>query len=362
MEFRPYQRSERPSASEYAQQWGQGLNNIGQTFMQAAKTRQEMERQAMLDEYIKTKELREQRQFDSTNGTPIDPNTFNVSPFAQSQSIRSSMVPGGQAQAATASPLIGRLNEWIAGGMKANRAEPDFMPALNQDQRKLFQDQNSPKYLAEVDKIQAEADKARRGGGEDKDFYFVETGSGKLFDRNMQPIDMAPVGAVPRILGNPNNSSELTKRSGLVRGGRNSISKVKEFMTPSVVNEMKGIRFTPGKVYSQLGTSEAKRAFSHLKNAISNELYVKSGATANPGELEEKALMYLPAANDSVDDILYRLDMLDGELSLFDSGGGMPTPMPGGGGGGNDDATALQWAMANPNDPRAKEIMRLQGR
>lgn len=344
LQFNPYplgpweqreQRNQRPDINQ----------TITQPLLQGLNMLVENRRQQALMDLAKRKSDQTDRQFDYEYGTPIDPKAttpvMGKSSFVPPMPVGS---PASQQGEMTASPmrtnLVERFNQWRSAGMPRGGAQPEFMDAMGADQRKSYMDQNSPGGLAEARLKNAQADyyENRPTSPNDKNFYFVDPSSRQMYDANMMPIDSAPQGATPRMLTSPGNSTEGTKRTGLLKGLQNSVSKTKQFMTPEVVAEMKGIRFSPGNIYSQLGSSQAKRAFSHLKNAISNELYLKSGATANPGELEEKALMYLPAGNDSVDDVLYRLDMLANEGSYFDPQGEAPVidvPRPGGGGGGN---------------------------
>lgn len=163
------------------------------------------------------------------------------------------------------------------------------------------------------------------GGGKygSEGFYFVDPGTKQMFDPNLNPISQAPVGATPKMLSNPNTGSEMQKRGGLVTGATRSVATAKGLLTPSVLSEIKSIKYTPGKIYSQLASPEAKKFYRHLSNAIANELYIKSGATATPDEIEKKMVMYMPAANDDINDMSDRLDMLGGEVSLFNPGGAM---------------------------------------
>lgn len=149
------------------------------------------------------------------------------------------------------------------------------------------------------------------------DYYFVDSSNHQMFDRNMNPIALAPPNAKPKVISNPYAGSEYGRRDALSIGAVNSVERVKELMTPEVLGELKGIKFTPGKMYSQIASPEGKEAYRNLYNAISNQLYLKTGATANPSEIENNMIMYMPAYNDEVPDIMSRLDMLSGEASLY---------------------------------------------
>jgi hypothetical protein len=290
----------------------QSLGSLGSGLGAYKQGQAAQSRQSMLDEFMRKEDARKQVQFDQEYGKEVEvPVPGQQTPIFRPMTAQNPLSVQGM-------PLVQQFQKMRIGGAK------------KQEQDMKFKEAESQNRLREAQSAWYER---RPESGAAKDFYFVEPGTRKMYDANMQPIDMAPPGATPRMMTNPAASTEQTKRSALVRGARGSLEKARALMTPQVVAEMKGIRFTPGKVYSQLASSEAKRAFSHLKNAIANELYIKSGATANPGELEEKALMYLPAGNDSVEDVLYRFDMLGNEVSLFDSDGSAD-PVGGGGGPG----------------------------
>ena len=164
-------------------------------------------------------------------------------------------------------------------------------------------------------------DVAKQYSGNDlgKSFYFVDPSTKEMFDPNLQPISQAPENATPRMLSNPNQSNEGVKRNALVKSAINSVNIAKNNLTPKVLDEIKGIKFTPGKVYQQLASPEAKRFYRNISNAISSELYLKTGAAATQGEVDQRALIYMPAANDDVNDMRERLDMLHGEAANFGS-------------------------------------------
>lgn len=153
-----------------------------------------------------------------------------------------------------------------------------------------------------------------------KSFYFVDPSTKSMFDQNLQPISEAPAGASPRMLSNPAQSNEGIKRTSLVSGALRSVNTAKSLLTPSVLNELKGIKFTPGKIYQQLASSEGKKFYRNLSNAIGNLLYIKTGAAATPGEIDAQMSMYMVAANDDLSDAKDRLDMLSEEASLFKGG------------------------------------------
>ncbi len=298
LEFRPPQIPQQPSASDYAQQWSQGLNNIGDSFTDLATQRRQEAIQAMLFQMKKQESDRQNRESAYKYGTPINPNSMIAEPT--STIGRSSQMPGGQGPVGRGSPLIDAFEKWRAGGMKQSDARPEYMPALGLEERKIFlKEEDTDSQLAEAD-------------------LALKKARAEYLSRPPQP--KAP--AAP--------SSELSKRSALVQGARQSIGTAKILLTPNVLNEMKSIKLSPGKIYTQLASSEAKKFYRNLYNAISNQLYIKSGATATPSEIEGNMMMYMAAYNDEMPDMMDRLNMLESEVSLFDSSGGErpPTPTP----------------------------------
>lgn len=163
------------------------------------------------------------------------------------------------------------------------------------------------------------------------DVYFVDSASRQMFDRNMHPISMAPEGATPRIISDPYAGSEFARRDSLVQGAKYSIGVAKTLISQDVLNELKAIQKTPGRFYSDIASPEAKEFYRNIKNAISDNLYLKTGATANPGELEQATLSYMPALNETPEDMLSRLQMLENDTTYFSnprnaSGSGSPSP------------------------------------
>jgi hypothetical protein len=110
---------------------------------------------------------------------------------------------------------------------------------------------------------------------------------------------------------------------------------------------------------------QAKRNFL---NAI---LRRESGATISPFEREDGDKQYFPVFGDGPEVLKQkaqnRATAIAGLLNA--SGQAIAAPQGGGTSGGSagepkttpDDVLAVQWARQNPNDPRAKEILRLNG-
>jgi len=71
--------------------------------------------------------------------------------------------------------------------------------------------------------------------------------------------------------------TEEQRRQALVQGAKTSINEIRNSLTPQVLSELKAIRFSPGKVYGQLASREAKMLYINLSEAIANELYLKTG-------------------------------------------------------------------------------------
>lgn len=120
--------------------------------------------------------------------------------------------------------------------------------------------------------------------------------------------------SLPKTIG-----TEEQRRQALVGGAKSSIDDVRNIITsdPSTLSELKAIRLTPGRVYSQLASPNAKRLYINLREAISNEIYLKTGATANEQELENATISYLAALNDSPADFIGRMDLLERNITPF---------------------------------------------
>lgn len=117
----------------------------------------------------------------------------------------------------------------------------------------------------------------------------------------------------------PTVGSEEQRRQALVSGANKSIAEIGEVLAkkPTVLNELKAIRLTPGRVYSQLASPEGKRLYINLRESIANEIYLKTGATANEQELENATVSYLAALNDSPSDFLMRMEVLKRNIEPF---------------------------------------------
>lgn len=147
---------------------------------------------------------------------------------------------------------------------------------------------------------------------------FLDPGTGS-FVSNGQPYNgqILPVSV----------GTEESRRSSLVSGAVNSIGRVRELLTPAVLNELKAIRNSPGKSYAQIASAESRELYSNLQNALANELYLKTGATANPDELERTANMYMASLADNPSDFLVRMNMLEGNVLGFNlRGSGIKKP------------------------------------
>lgn len=132
-----------------------------------------------------------------------------------------------------------------------------------------------------------------------------------------------------------NVGTEEQRRQALVSGAKTSIDDIRSIVSanPSVLSELKAIQLTPGRVYSQLASPDAKRLYINVREAIANEIYLKTGATANEQELENAAVSYLAALNDNPQDFLGRMDLLERNVSPFNQRSGLtplnpPPPKP----------------------------------
>lgn len=286
----------------------QGFN----TLVQAKQLEAQQKRQSVMDQYLATEELRKQQEHENKYGRSIDPNAMvaEASPIV-GQTRSFGQVPTGQGR-----NLKEMFDQFRSGGMRPEQARPEFMAAMGQEERKGYQEQFDP-----LRKAQADYYTRRPSGSEPKKYHFVDSSSKQMYDENMNPIFISPEGSTPKIIGNPYAGSEFARRDALSAGAVNSVNKSKELLNDATLDELKGIRFTPGKMYSQIASPEGKELYRNLYNAIANQLYLKTGATANPSEIENNMIMYMPAANDSVLDMGSRLDMLSGEASLFTTPG-----------------------------------------
>jgi hypothetical protein len=349
LQFHAYPRHD--GGAELANTINQGVQNLGNTFLEGAKTRTQLQRQAMMDRYLQQEQAMKQREFAHNYQDPlIAPNPVGAGPRMEPQPMLgqprgSSLIEQWNQRMGGGAPQTPRFagveeNTDPYAGLSPEMARYVAIPgAKNREAFAGAYGKFGDTELRQAD-IRLKNNQAdfygRRPGstGSGRGSYFVDPATREMFDANMNPISEAPAGATPRMISNPANGSEQSKRSALAKGARNSISTIKSILNPNVVNELKGIQMTPGKMYSQLASSEAKKVFRHLQNAIANELYLKSGASMSETEAEKKAIMYMPAANDGLEDVLDRVSMLDGEVSLFESGGVQPGSMAGPGFGG----------------------------
>jgi len=124
------------------------------------------------------------------------------------------------------------------------------------------------------------------------------------------------------------SGTEEQRRQALVDVGKKSIADVRGLINPKVMNELKAIRLTPGRAYSQIASAEGKEAFINLMNAVRNDLYLRTGATMNEGEAETAAISYLAALNDNPEVYNMRLDALERSITSFDQRAGMRGAAP----------------------------------
>lgn len=96
---------------------------------------------------------------------------------------------------------------------------------------------------------------------------------------------------------------------GLAQIGRDSFNDVKATLAnnPSVLSEAKAIKYSPGKVYGQFASPEAKQLFTNIQNILQAETYATTGAAMSIPELEQKSLMFMIKLNDSPQDTINRL-------------------------------------------------------
>ncbi len=318
-------------------------NLIGQNLMQGLDLAIRDRRQRELMDYQKQQMTNTQNQQAIDNrdkyGEQIDPNIdVGVNNGTGVSRLFSGLPKGVEGpqnpmQTGTGMPMIEAYQKWRPT-LNAQTARPEFIGALPKDERTEFFKRSSPEYQADVRLKDAQAKyyENRPAANVAKSYHFVDSASRRLYDENMNPIDMAPEGSTPRVISDPYAGSEYGRREALSTGATNSVGRVKALMSPQVLNEIKSIKLTPGKIYAQLASSEAKEVYRNLYNAISNQLYLKTGATANPSEIENNMIMYMPAVNDEIPDMISRLDMLSSEAALFSRPGAnakQPQPMGG---------------------------------
>lgn len=125
--------------------------------------------------------------------------------------------------------------------------------------------------------------------------------------------------------------TEEQRRAGLGSMAQQSFSDVQRTLSanPAVLNELKGIQYTPGNFYRQLGSAEAKQLYTNISNIIQAEGYATTGATMNEGELERKTAMFMVALNDSPQDVINRLNIATRNLGALNPRG-LPTLPVGG--------------------------------
>lgn len=153
LQFNPYGEMYQGIRMEQDQRRGgmdrinQTLQQINQQSLQSIEERKSRERQAMLDKLLFDKQDMDRQQQAYEYGTPIDPNVMTAS--GPENLGRSSFMPGGQGPVSTnASPLIEQFNKWRAGGMGKATVQPEFMPALGRDERKMLFERDNPKPVA----------------------------------------------------------------------------------------------------------------------------------------------------------------------------------------------------------------------
>lgn len=100
------------------------------------------QRQATIDQLLQQKTGMELQAHQSKYGIPIDPGV--MTPVGTGQIARSSMMPGGQGQVGSGGSLVEKFNTWRSGGMKKEGAQPEFMGALGEDERKVFYEGSNP--------------------------------------------------------------------------------------------------------------------------------------------------------------------------------------------------------------------------
>ena len=152
LQFRPYEQlNRRPSNSEQIQLLLQNLNQLGDTYatgqQQQFDNRNKMERQNMLDQYMKSEEARKQQMFNDDYGPQAPQNSIFNAPksttSAQGYPMSQSQPQGGG--------LIEMFDDF-------NGQQPPRMGGRKQREFELAEASS----LADIDYKKAQAEKARR--------------------------------------------------------------------------------------------------------------------------------------------------------------------------------------------------------
>jgi hypothetical protein len=364
LQFRPYfDDSAEQRTNEWSRQLGQDIAGIGENFAQGRQQQMAMQRQAMLDKYLVEKEIREKEAHAYKHGTPIDPNISVAQPNI-GVGGQSSFMPGGRAPIGTGTPLIDQFNQWMAGGMKAASARPEFMPALGEDERKRFFEAQNPKpqpnYVipnldgsGNVSGFTPLPPGSKPAGGmarppapseggfgqenklrteflsQSKDFNDTAASYQRMIDSSTNP---SPAGDLSLIF----NYMKMLDPGSTVREG--------EFANAAASGSY-GARFQAAaqKIVTGQRLDDSMRS-DFMGRA--RELYQGQMARHKQRETEYQKLGSSYGADPS---------RITPNLATPISGYDRATPSN----GGDDEAVA--WARANPQDPRSAEILRING-
>lgn len=181
-------RAERPSFDErVSKPLLGGINALSQN----QQTELARRRQAMLDQILQDKELRDRQEQEYKYGRTPDPSmmvdqgqtTVGKNPFMPNGGVVSQRTPMDQA-----------INEYRSGGFRPEQSRPEFQPFLSEEERKFQREQ--PSNLADIEykKAQAEverqkAENLKRGGS-----IFGKAPAGYRYDANgnLEPIPGGP--------------------------------------------------------------------------------------------------------------------------------------------------------------------------
>lgn len=299
---------------------GQGLGLIAQS----QEYKRQLERQRMLDEYAQQDRALKMQQMQQQYGTPIDPSIQNVSPYAQSRPVQSSIFPGQQIQAAQPSPLIERFNQWRAQGMSPKTAEPDFMPALGQYEQKQYQQQFQPKDSSNGYFIPRGVDPQTN-----RPVYSHSKQIGMFYD-DMTPYKGTALGGLNL---KPLPSEQITAETQL-DNLKYALDKIKSTYSPDLVGPASA-RIGRGKQYIEgMAIPEAADFYASVGDLRNQIIYLRSGKQIN--EAEYKRLMdTLPNEYLAPTDFEQKMKYVEGMLnSILESrqrtlsGSGYRVPSP----------------------------------
>lgn len=347
MEFRPPPRREYPSGSDYAQQWSQGLQQLGNTFAQTAQARQQQERQAMLDKYLAAKEGRETQQYNYEYRDPlISPNPVGAGPLMNNpqQMQESPLVAAHKLHLQSAQPQASQPSSMFQG-VQDNRDPYMGMSPEMKTYSSLPGAKNRDAYATAYGKFaQADWYANRPTGSTPTPESFATPG----IDINGNIIQVGSKSGTVRTIPVPGGKIYSTTPSqdqgnAAIYGQRANDADtqlqqliVGGFDPTSAVSGMQGNKFNPNFL-----KSENVQAYEQAKrNFLNATLRRESGATISPAEREDGDRQYFPVFGDDPKVLEYKarnraavrqgLETIAGPMAQRGGqGGGLVNPLNG---------------------------------